>query len=55
MKRIRTSLTALLLVAPLTLTACSDGDTDTVGPGDVEAPPVEAPDVEVESEGDGLY
>lgn len=50
MKRIRTSVTALLLVAPLTLTACSD-DAD-VGPGDVEVPPVEAPGVEVDPEGE---
>lgn len=50
MKRIRTSVTALLLAAPLMLTACSDGDTDKVGPGDVELPPVERPEVDVETE-----
>lgn len=51
MNRLRTSATALLLVAPLTLTACSDAEDDVApGPGDVQVPPVQAPDVDIPTE-----
>ncbi len=61
MSRFRASLTAVLLVAPLTLTACSGGDVDAdapnveVTPGDldVDAPEVDAPDVDVDADVEG--
>lgn len=52
MKRIRRSVTALLLAAPLMLTGCSDDDLESVEPGDVQIPPVESPEVGIPTEDD---